>query len=295
MYVYAQYRELVSLPDSTVLSYLSSLSDAELDGRLHELALSYAREHYAEFEGASSAGGTAKVARAFDAYVESLSEETLASLYEGYMPSAASSSTLEENLRILGVADPDHPSAIHIYMATFEDKQSVMDAIAAYNAASAEEDRISYTDYLGLILSSVTTIIDAVSYGLIAFVAVSLVVSSLMIGIITHISVLERTKEIGVLRAIGASRRDVSRVFDAETLIVGFAAGVLGVGVSVLLIFPINAVLRALTGLSALRAYLPWQAALILVLISMVLTLIAGLIPASSAAKKDPVVALRSE
>lgn len=295
MYVYAQYRELVSLPDSTVLSYLSSLSDAELDGRLHELALSYAREHYAEFAGASSAGGTAKVARAFDAYVESLSEETLASLYEGYMPSAASSSTLEENLRILGVADPDHPSAIHIYMATFEDKQSVMDAIAAYNAASAEEDRISYTDYLGLILSSVTTIIDAVSYGLIAFVAVSLVVSSLMIGIITHISVLERTKEIGVLRAIGASRRDVSRVFDAETLIVGFAAGVLGVGVSVLLIFPINAVLRALTGLSALRAYLPWQAALILVLISMVLTLIAGLIPASSAAKKDPVVALRSE
>lgn len=295
MYVYTQYRERVSLPDSTIFTYLSSLSDAELNERLHELALSYAQEHYAEFAGASSAGGAAKVAKSFDTYVGTLSDEKLASLYASYMPSSVSSSTMDENLRILGVADSEHPSAIHIYMATFEDKQIVTDAIAAYNANAEEEDRISYTDYIGLILRSVTTIIDAVSYGLIAFVAVSLVVSSLMIGIITHISVLERTKEIGVLRAIGASRRDVSRVFDAETLIVGFAAGVLGVGVSALLIFPINAILRALTGLSSLKAYLPWQAALLLVLISMVLTLIAGLVPASSAAKKDPVVALRSE
>ena len=148
---------------------------------------------------------------------------------------------------------------------------------------------------MGLMMSSITTIIDAISYVLIAFVSISLVVSSIMIGVITLISVQERTKEIGILRAIGASKKDVSSMFNAETLIIGFTSGLLGVLVTVLLCIPINAILRALTGISTLRAFLPFTAAIILIAISMILTLIAGIIPSRSAAKKDPVVALRTE
>ena len=161
-------------------------------------------------------------------------------------------------------------------------------------AAGKEELQIRYTDVVGLMMTSVTTIIDAISYILIAFVAISLVVSSIMIGIITYISVLERTKEIGILRAMGASKRDISRVFNAETLIVGFAAGVIGIGVTLLLTIPVNAIIYSLAGISRICA-LPWQGAVALIIISMVLTLIAGLIPARVAAKKDPVAALRSE
>ena len=199
----------------------------------------------------------------------------------------------------VGLVDPESPSVINIYPATFEDKEYVNSLIEAYNRQFPEEGegsekRIKYDDYLGMALSSMTTIINAVSYVLIGFVSVSLVVSSIMIGIITYISVLERIKEIGVLRALGASKTDVSRVFNAETLIIGFAAGIIGIGITVLLNIPISLIIKSLAGISNV-ATLPWQGGLILVAISMVLTLIAGLIPSRMAAKKDPVIALRSE
>ena len=162
-------------------------------------------------------------------------------------------------------------------------------------AQPPEENQINYTDYVALLMSSVTTIVDAITYVLIAFVAISLVVSSIMIGVITLISVQERTKEIGILRAIGASKRNVSSMFNAETMIIGFASGLLGVLVTYLLCIPINLILNALTGIANLRAFLPVSAALILIAISVLLTLFAGLIPSRSAAKKDPVVALRTE
>lgn len=199
----------------------------------------------------------------------------------------------------VGLVDPESPSVINIYPATFEDKEYVNSLIETYNKQFPEEGdgsekRIKYDDYLGMALSSMTTIINAVSYVLIGFVSVSLVVSSIMIGIITYISVLERIKEIGVLRALGASKTDVSRVFNAETLIIGFAAGIIGIGITVLLNIPISLIIKSLAGISNV-ATLPWQGGLILVAISMALTLIAGLIPSRMAAKKDPVIALRSE
>ena len=194
----------------------------------------------------------------------------------------------------MGVSDLSKPSSILIYPKDFEAKETLSELIKEYNAAAEDADQIQYTDYIGLLLSSVTTVINAISYILIAFVAISLVVSSIMIGIITYISVLERTKEIGILRSIGASKRDVSRVFNAETLTVGFVAGGLGIFVTVVLDLVASVILEAITGIGGLAA-LPWQGAIILILISMVLTFIAGLIPAGLAAKKDPVVALRSE
>ena len=199
----------------------------------------------------------------------------------------------------VGLVDPESPSVINIYPATFEDKEYVNSLIEAYNSQFPEEGegsekRVKYDDYLGMALSSMTTIINAVSYVLIGFVSVSLIVSSIMIGIITYISVLERIKEIGVLRALGASKTDVSRVFNAETLIIGFAAGIIGIGITVLLNIPISLIVKSLAGISNV-AMLPWQGGLILVAISMALTLVAGLIPSRMAAKKDPVIALRSE
>lgn len=174
-------------------------------------------------------------------------------------------------------------------------EEAVSDCIAAYNAGRDEEDQITYTDYVALLTGSITSIVDMISYVLIAFVGVSLIVSSIMIGIITHISVLERTKEIGILRAIGASKGNIAQVFNAETLIIGLLAGTIGVGVSALLTLPINSLIRQLLGAETLTTSLPLGAALILVALSMAITLIAGLVPARSAAKKDPVAALRSE
>jgi len=202
--------------------------------------------------------------------------------------------TLEKNLEKLGVSDESKPSAILIYPKDFESKKTLSQKIRDYNAAVGEEKAIHYTDVMDLLMSSVTTIVNSISYVLIAFVAISLVVSSIMIGIITYISVLERTKEIGILRAIGASRRDVGRVFNAETLIVGFGAGMIGIAVTLVLVVIANIILKSLTGIGGL-AFLPPGAAVVLVAISMVLTLIAGIIPSRMAAKKDPVVALRTE
>ena len=222
-------------------------------------------------------------------------DEQAAAYYDDYMPAAQSDSTYEDNLALLGYVDPDSPSGINLYAANFADKDALAALIDEYNDRSDEEHRITYTDYVALMMSSVSTIINAISYVLIAFVAISLVVSSIMIGIITYISVLERTREIGILRAIGASKRDVGRVFNAETLAVGFIAGLIGIGVTLLLTIPINMILHAATGISILNASLPVTGAVVLVIISMLLTYIAGLIPSGIAARKDPVIALRSE
>ena len=223
-----------------------------------------------------------------------MSDEKIAAAFADRLGPAVSAATYEGNLEALGVSDLDHPAQINLYPIDFEAKDKIADIIADYNAGKAEADQITYTDYVGMMMRSITTIINAISYVLIAFVAISLVVSSIMIGIITNISVLERTKEIGILRAVGASKRDISRVFNAETVIIGLAAGLFGIGLTLILIVPINAIIQHLTDISAAAA-LPPMAAVILIAISVVLTLIAGSFPARGAAKKDPVVALRSE
>ena len=206
--------------------------------------------------------------------------------------------TYENNLRTLGIVDLDNPSTINIYPKDFESKDLIKTAIEDYNNKQTDEGKeenvIEYSDFVGTLMNSVTRIVDIISYVLIAFVAISLVVSSIMIGIITYISVLERTKEIGILRAIGASKKDISRVFNAETFIIGLTAGILGIIITIILNIPINAVIKAVTGVSGISA-LPIVGAIILILISMILTIIAGLIPAKIAAKKDPVEALRTE
>ena len=227
-----------------------------------------------------------------------LSEEELSRLMAA-MTAAPREHSYEANLRSLGYANLDDPSSISIYFVDFAGKEVFLDFLERYNTdmekQGKEDQVISYTDLTGIMMSSVKTIIDSVSYVLIAFVSVSLIVSSIMIGIITYISVMERTKEIGVLRAIGASKRNISQVFNAETFIIGLCSGLLGVGVTWLLIFPINSVIHSVAGNTDINAVLPMKAALILVLLSMILTIIGGLIPSSKAAQKDPVIALRSE
>ena len=203
--------------------------------------------------------------------------------------------TYDSVLETLDDAEKESPASINFYAKDFESKAKIEEFISDYNDSVDEKDKLEYTDLVGALMSSVTIIVNAISYVLIAFVAISLVVSSIMIGIITNISVLERTKEIGILRAIGASKKDVSRVFNAETLIIGLAAGAIGIGLTLLLCIPITAIVQYYTQLDNIRATLPWQGAVILVVISMVLTLIAGIIPSRSAAKKDPVIALRTE
>ena len=230
------------------------------------------------------------------AYMATLSEAELAQLMQTY--SENSSATYENNLKKLGVVDLDNPSSINLYPKDFESKDKIADIITDYNNKQTEQGKeenvINYTDLVGIMMNSVSTIINVISYVLIAFVGISLVVSSIMIGIITYISVLERTKEIGILRSIGASKKDVSRVFNAETLLVGLVAGLLGIGITILLDLPINIVIKSLVGISGI-AKLPVAGAVILVLISVGLTMLAGLIPAKFAAKRDPVEALRTE
>ena len=203
--------------------------------------------------------------------------------------------TYSSVLTSLGNAEKDKPASINFYAKDFHQKENIEQFIADYNASVEENDKLEYTDVIGIMMSSVTIIIDVISYVLIAFVAISLVVSSIMIGIITNISVLERTKEIGILRAIGASKRDISRVFNAETFIIGVAAGIIGIAMTILLCLPTNAIIQGLTGFSNIRATLPALAAIVLVIISMGLTMLAGLIPAKKASRKDPVIALRTE
>ena len=224
-----------------------------------------------------------------------MTDEQIAKAFAEQMAEPQTTATYDGNLELMGVADLTKPSSINIYPNSFEAKDKITDIISAYNETVDDESmEIHYTDLVGLIMSSVTTIINAITYILIAFVAISLVVSSIMIGIITYISVLERTKEIGILRSIGASKKDISRVFNAETLIVGFTAGAIGIIVTLLLNIPINIIIKNLTDISNLSV-LPPLGGVILVAISMFLTLIAGLIPSGVAARKDPVTALRTE
>ena len=229
-------------------------------------------------------------------HLASLNQEEMAALMQQYTENA--SATYEENLEKMGVVNLDNPSAISIYPIDFESKDAIATSIENYNQKQRnegkEENVITYTDLVGTMMSSVSTIIDAISYVLIAFVAISLVVSSIMIGIITYISVLERTKEIGILRSIGASKKDISRVFNAETFIVGLGAGILGIVVTLILNIPINMIIKAVTDIGGLSS-LPVVGGVVLVIISMLLTVIAGLIPARMASKKDPVEALRTE
>lgn len=223
-----------------------------------------------------------------------MSDSQIIERFSSYLKATVSDATYEDNLLKLGVADIDSPSSINIYPKDFESKDKIAEIIDKYNSKRDKDNRIKYTDYVGLMMSSITTIINAITYILIAFVSISLIVSSIMIGIITYISVLERTKEIGVLRAMGASKHDVSNIFNAETLIVGFTSGILGILVTVLLLIPINYIIKSFTEIGGL-AVLPIKGAIILIAISMLLTLIAGLIPSRLAAKKDPVISLRSE
>ena len=218
-------------------------------------------------------------------------QDTLVQIYEDYM----GRSSYDDNMKKFGLVSYDAPSAISLYTDSFEGKDGIAASIERYNSTKAEEDQIVYTDYVALLTTSITTIINAISYVLIGFVAVSLFVSCIMIGVITNISVLERTKEIGVLRALGASKRNISLVFNAETFIIGCLSGLIGVGVSLLAIIPINSIVHGLMDNNSLSAKLPLVSGLILILISIVITIIGGWIPSRKAAKKDPVIALRTE
>ena len=232
------------------------------------------------------------------AYLMGMDEESRNALLASYIETDKSESTYENNLRILGVSDIDNPRNIEIYPSDFMSKDEIIRIIDEYNKEMSDSEQeeyvINYTDFVGLMMSSVSNIINTISAVLIAFVAIALVVSSIMIGIITYISVLERTKEIGILRSIGASKNDISRVFNAETMIIGFTAGMIGIGVTLLLCIPANIIIKAISDISNV-ASLPLVGGVVLIIISMVLTLIAGFIPSKIAAKKDPVVALRTE
>lgn len=233
-----------------------------------------------------------KMADKMDDWLEdSADEEMLLTIYDQYI----GETTYDDNLAEFGLISYDAPSSISIYTDSYEDKNMVSACIEEYNNSQDEDSQITYTDYIALITSSVTTIINGISYVLIAFVAISLIVSCIMIGIITHISVMERTKEIGILRALGASKSNISQVFNAETFIIGCCSGLIGILVSLLSLYPINTIIALLTDISELNAKLPFGAAIILIIISIIITIIGGLIPSRKAAKKDPVIALRTE
>ena len=288
------YSAELGVDASQVTDYINQMSDEEIKQYAEEAAKAQISEQYAqEAEKKLASMTNEQLSAQFDKLP--LTDEIYLLLFEEYTPEQISESTYEDNLRLLGKADESDPSQIRIYAKTFEDKDAVSARIDAYNDTASEKDFIHFTDYVALLMSSVTSIISGISYLLIAFVGISLVVSSIMIGIITYISVLERTREIGILRAIGASKHDVSTVFNAETLLVGLTAGLIGIGISYLLTIPINIIIHNVTSLDTLNARVPALGALALVGISMVLTLIAGLIPSRIASKKDPVEALRTE
>ncbi len=287
-------QEQMAVDAQTIKDYISAMDEEELRNLFAQSVEQQVRAQYAASVMEQFAGVTpVQLAAMLDSELEQYTTEQCADYYEEVL--TFSDSTYEDNLKTLGYVDIESPSAINLYATTFEDKDVIEDAIAAYNETVDDLQEIHYTDYVGLMMSSVTTIINAITYVLIAFVAVSLIVSSIMVGVITLISVQERTKEIGILRAIGASKKNVSNMFTAETVIIGFISGAMGVLITYILCIPINAILHHLTGINDLSAYLPPVVAAILILISMLLTLIAGIIPSRSAAKKDPVVALRSE
>ncbi len=277
------------------MSILATMSTSDFN-KAFETALNEAAINaYMQYGGmSSSADNAAKVAAAFDAYLETLTDEDFIYCYDYHMPDKVSADSHSDVLQNLGVKRVEDPDFIYIYPIDFEKKENVAAMIDKYNQSASEDDKIEYTDIAAMLMSSVSSIITAISVVLICFVSISLVVSSIMIGIITYISVLERTKEIGILRAVGASKKDISRIFNAETMIVGLLAGLVGIVSTVLLCFPISWIARSVTNIQSLTAELPWYGYL-LVLLSVGLTLIAGLFPSRMAAKKDPVIALRTE
>ena len=284
----------MSVSQEQIDSYLADMSEEDLKSTFSQMLTAQMETQYAQqvTQQLAMLPDSQKVS-ALELAMDGYAPDQWAEYYDKIME--FSDATYEDNLTALGCVDLDSPSAINLYSASFDSKDAVEAVIADYNATVDELHQISYTDYVGLMMSAVTSIINAITYVLIAFVAISLIVSSIMIGVITLISVQERTREIGILRAIGASKRDVSVMFNAETVIIGFASGLLGVLVTYLLCIPINMVMHAVTKIQSLNAVLPVPAAIILIAISVFLTLISGLIPSRSAAKKDPVVALRSE
>ena len=288
------YAEEMGVDADSLRDYVAQMDDETLMSYVEEMSREAVAQQYSEAARQQLASLSQQQLAAALA-INGLSDWQYEYVYENLMPARYSESTYEQNLEALGYIDIASPDSINLYASTFADKDEIARIIDEYNASADEEQQISYTDYVALLMSSVSTIINAISYVLIAFVAISLVVSSIMIGIITYISVLERTKEIGILRAIGASKRDVANVFNAETLIEGLASGALGIAVTLLLIIPINAIVQHLTGIASLRAILPTSGAVALILISMLLTYIAGLIPSRFAARRNPVEALRTE
>ena len=295
-----KYIQKLGVSDKAAM-YMSFMASMALSGKTPEMSMpsevSMTPEQIAQMQAAvqqkaqSTPTTEEGMAKAFDEYMKNPDDETLIAIYDRYI----STGSYEDNLSRMGVVSEDAPSSISIYADSFENKDFISQCIENYNKTVEEENKITYTDYVGLLMSSVTTIINVISYVLIAFVAVSLVVSSIMIGIITYISVLERTKEIGILRAIGASKRNISQVFNAETFIIGLFSGLMGIGITLLLLIPINEIVHAIADNTSVNAVLPLDGAVILVVLSVILTLIGGLIPSKKAAKKDPVTALRTE
>ncbi|MBQ7045810.1 MAG: ABC transporter ATP-binding protein/permease [Clostridia bacterium] len=284
----------MGMSETQVADYLAAMTDEEITDMYTEMVVKHMKDEYAQGVKKQFANLSAdSVAAMLDAAIPTYTTEQIVKFYDEALE--FSSSTYKSNLAQLGFVDLKEPSSINLYASTFENKDVIEQAIKDYNESVDDLKQINYTDYVGLMMSSITTIINAITYVLIAFVAVSLIVSSIMIGVITLISVQERTKEIGILRAIGASKANVSSMFNAETVIIGFASGALGVLITYLLCIPLNAILHALTGISNLSAHLPVPVAITLVVISVILTLFSGIIPSRSAAKKDPVVALRTE
>ena len=282
------------MSEEQISSYLSKMGEDELTEMFRSsMKEQFLNQYSAQAKEKLASMTTAQLSAALDMMLKTFGDEQCAILFDETME--FSPSTYDGILQDLSLVDKDSPSTINLFATSFANKDVISESIEEYNKTVDELKEIHYTDIVGILMSSVTTIINAITYVLIAFVAVSLIVSSIMIGVITLISVQERTKEIGILRAIGASKRNVSSMFNAETVIIGFTSGMLGVIVTYLLCIPINIILHRLTDLENLSARLPIHVAALLVLISMFLTLIAGVIPSRSAAKKDPVVALRTE
>ncbi len=284
----------MNMSEQEINNYVSEMSDDDLNEIFEKMVVEQTKMQYAEqVKAQMSQMPTAQLAMALDMALPAYTTEQCASYYDVLLK--FSDKSYDDALLQLGYVDLDSPVSVNIYASSFENKDVIEELISEYNKDLDELSQIKYTDYVGIMMSSVTTIINAITYVLIAFVAISLVVSSIMIGVITLISVQERTKEIGILRAIGASKRNVSRMFNAETMIIGFTSGLMGVSLTYVLCIITNIILHSLTGISNLNAKLPLSAAVILIAISVLLTLISGIIPSRSAAKKDPVVALRTE
>ena len=281
-----------AVDNETARAYFEDMTDEEIENLIVSSMEKMIAAQYAEraLEGIASFSD-ADLAKMLEAYYTDKSDEDKAKDFDNFVPEV----TLENTLHTLGSVDYNKPSSVSIYPVSFDAKQAVSDMIEDYNETAEDDNKITYTDFSALIMSSTSIIVDAVTYGLTAFVSISLVVSSIMIGVITYISVLERTKEIGVLRSMGASKRNVSNIFTAETLIIGLVSGLMGVGLTIVLNIPINGILDLLLTDVTITASLPVVAGAVLVIISMLLTFIAGLIPSKMAAKKDPVVALRTE